>query len=216
MYLTMNPSKRHGRRLRHSEMDDTALLDLARRGDEQAFAQLFDRHSDGVFGYAAVRLRSRDAALDVVSYVFAEAWRQRHTIETQAGSLRPWLFAVARNCTARQITANLRRDHRGTVPEQRTPDHADRVAERLDASGVFPAVLEEIDRLPAGAREALTLHVWGAMTYEEIASELGVEVGTVKSRLSRARARLAKVLHPDDPSGPDAAVFTLYTPEDQT
>ena len=110
----------------------------------------------------------------------------------------------------------MRHDHRGEVPEQRTPDHAERVAEKLDANSVFPAVIEEIDRLPAGAREALTLHVWGGMTYEEVASELGVEVGTVKSRLSRARARLAKVLHPDDATGTDATIVNLYTPEDQT
>lgn len=210
----MNTSGRRQRQDPLGELDDGRLLAMARRGDEHAFAQLFDRHSDGVFRYAAVRMRSRDAALDVVSYVFAEAWRQRHTIEPQDASLRPWLFAVARNCTARQITSDLRRGQRGSVPEQRTPDHAERVAERLDASALFPAVHGEIDRLPAGSREALTLHVWGGLTYEEIADELSIEVGTVKSRLSRARQRLTKALHPDRAEATGADVLTLYAPED--
>lgn len=196
-------------------MDDAHLLELARSGDEPAFVELFERHADDLFRYAVVRLRSRETALDVVSYVFGEAWRQRHRIETQDASLRPWLFAVARNRTARQIAERLRRADR-VLPDQVTTDHADRVAERLDAATVFPAVLEAIDRLPAGARETLLLHVWGGLTYEQIAAELGVEIGTVKSRLNRARQRLVAELQPNRVPESNADVLDLFTSEDPT
>jgi RNA polymerase sigma-70 factor (ECF subfamily) len=211
MYLLMNPLPRRRRRL--DDMDDGALLALARAGQEEAFSELFERHSDGVFRYAVVRLRSRDAALDVVSYVFGEAWRQRHAIEPQGGSLRPWLFAVTRNCTARQVANHLKGSRIGEPSEQRSEDHAERVAERIDASVLFADVLEAIDKLSAGAREALTLHVWGGMTYEEIASELGVEVGTVKSRLNRARQRLAASMRQSTTGRSEDNVLELFDPE---
>lgn len=195
---------------------DEELLRRSRLDDEAAFAELFDRHADSVFQYAAVRMRSRESGLDVASYVFAEAWRQRHSIDTMDGSLRPWLFGVARNRTARLVATQIRRERLVPAEMVRTsPDHADTVAEQLDAAERFQRVLDAIDRLPAGARDALTMHVWGELSYREIADELGIETGTVKSRINRARQRLAAVLDPSRDGEPTAQVLPLFDPEDQ-
>jgi RNA polymerase sigma-70 factor (ECF subfamily) len=194
------------------------------RGDDDAFGQLFDRHADALFRYCMVRLRCRENAQDVVSYVFGEAWRQRHHIELQGDSLRPWLFSVARNRTGRLQTQILRRGPArsgGTVVA--IPDHAERVVDRVDSARLCEEVLDAIDTLPAVSRDVLTLSVWGGLSYEQIAEELGVEVGTVKSRLNRARQRLAPIVDPDRSglrrrvgSDEDRTVINLFTPGDST
>lgn len=195
---------------------DEQLWRRTRRGDEHAFGLLFDRHADDVFRYGQVRLRSREAAQDLVSYVFTEAWRQRHRIELQDGSLRPWLFGVARNRSARLRRRALDRPvGAGSESSSTTPDHADRVVEQLESQDRCRAVLAALDALPAPSREVLSLAVWGGLTYEQIATELDIEVGTVKSRLSRARRRLAPVVDPGRaPSSTSNQVISLFTPED--
>lgn len=174
---------------------DADLWARARVGDPEAFGLLFDRHADSVYRYAHVKTSDAGAAEEIVSIVFSEVWRQRDRIEPMDGSLRPWLIAVARNQTNRlhrkrlraaEATRVLRPDRGGSDHS----DHADQVAEAVDASGRLSEVMEEIERLPLASRETLVLHVWGQLTHEQIAEELGVSTGTVKSRLNRARARL--------------------------
>ena len=203
------------------EVTDDDLWGRSRRGDEVAFGRLFDRHADALFRYCVVRLRSRENAQDVVSYVFAEAWRQRHRIEIQAGSLRPWLFSVARNRTGRVQAQLIKRAGRSLGEEVAVvDDHADRIVEQVDAQRRCAEVLDAIDALPAAAREVLVLAVWGGLTYEQIAAELGIEIGTVKSRLNRARQRLALVVDPQRRTRPHESsrggeIIALFTSEDQ-
>ena len=200
---------------------DEHLWGRSRRGDDVAFGRLFDRHADALFRYCVVRLRSRESAQDVVSYVFTEAWRQRHRIELQAGSLRPWLFSVARNRTGRVQTQLIKQADRslGEVVAV-ADDHADRIVDQIDAQRLCAEVLDAIDALPTAAREVLVLSVWGGLTYEQIAAELGIEIGTVKSRLNRARQRLASAVDPQrrsprrEPSH-GGEIIALFTSEDQ-
>jgi RNA polymerase sigma-70 factor (ECF subfamily) len=180
-------------------LSDEELWQRAQSGDASAFGLLFDRYADTVYRYACVRLRRTDWAEDVVSYVFAEAWRQRTRIELADGLLRPWLLAVARNRSNRTWREQARADAAPTTDRSVHPDHADEVAAGLDAGVTLGRVLDAIAGLPDGPRETLTLHVWGDLTHEQIATELGVSVGTVKSRLSRARNRLAPLLRPARP-----------------
>lgn len=203
------------------EVTDEDVWGRACRGDEVAFGQLFDRHADALFRYCVVRLRSRENAQDVVSYVFAEAWRQRHHIELKAGSLRPWLFSVARNRTGRVQAQLIRRADR-TLSEAVSvvDDHADRIVDQVDAQRLCAEVLDAIDALPTAAREVLALSVWGGLTYEQIATELGIEIGTVKSRLNRARQRLASAVDPQrrsprNESNHGGEIIALFTSEDQ-
>ena len=193
---------------------DAPLWAEAQRGSTAAFAELFDRHADAVYRYTVVRLHQPQAAEEVVSVVFAEAWRQRHRIELLDGSLRPWLFGVARNQasrTTRQHVRQLRRDQ--LLVAGAVPDHAAAVADGIDAARDLGRVLDAIDELPDEGREPLVLHVWGELSHEQIARELGVSVGTVKSRIHRARRRLATALDaPDEPSAPANARPANGTP----
>lgn len=196
------------------DRSEAELWAAAQRGSTAAFAHLFDRHLDAVYRYAVVRLHDPQAAEEVVSVVFGEAWRQRQRIQLLDGSLRPWLIGVARNQasrTTRQHVRQLRRDQ--LLVAGAVPDHAAAVADGIDAARDLGRVLDAIDELPDEGREPLVLHVWGELSHEQIARELGVSVGTVKSRIHRARRRLATALDaPDEPSAPANARPANGTP----
>lgn len=128
--------------------------------------------------------------------VFLELWRQRRRLETKEGSLRPWLVSVASNHVkrgwrsaerqARAYAKIVRWVHDGE-------DVADAVAVRTDDERRMASLLETMRRLPRAQREVLQLWAWEQLSYEEIAAALGVAVGTVRSRLNRARARLRDI-----------------------
>lgn len=170
---------------------DNILWSRVRRDDTEAFGRLFDRHVDSVYRYAYAHTGDSSVAEEIVSIVFSEAWRQRGRIELLDESLRPWLVAVARNQCSRHHRRRLREQNLPIPPANRSEDHADRVVEMADASAELRDVLMAIDALSDGPRETLILRVWGELTHEQISIELGISIGTVKSRLSRARARLA-------------------------
>lgn len=192
----MPESLRRQIEVENDESDDTALWAAAVRGEPAAFGDLFDRYADLVYRYALVRVRQADIAEEIVSTVFIEAWRQRSRIELQGRVLRPWLLGVARNQANWHLGRLYRRSLDARPPDPAAAgavaaiDPADAVASRVDAPAELERVLAMLDALPDGAREVLVLHVWGELSHEDIALALGVSVGTVKSRLSRARRRL--------------------------
>ncbi|MCB0971694.1 MAG: RNA polymerase sigma factor, partial [Acidimicrobiales bacterium] len=103
----------------------------------------------------------------------------------------------ARNQANRSMRSDVRRSEREQAAwPMSAGDHAAAVASGVDAASDLDLVLAAIEDLPDGSRETLVLHVWGELSYEQIAIELGVSVGTVKSRLHRARGRLAAALRP--------------------
>lgn len=170
---------------------DEELWEAATRGVESAFAALFERYADQVCNFVYRATGSWDLAEELVSVVFLEAWRQREKIHLHHGSLRPWLLGVASNQVRRWWRDRARRD-RAVARLHAYPlgDHADAVSELLDDEQRLQAVLGLIDGLPDTQREALILWAWEGLNYAEIAVALGVPVGTVRSRLSRARAYL--------------------------
>ena len=139
------------------------------------------------------------AAEEVVSLTFLEAWRLRGTVQQTGGSLRPWLLGIAVNVTRNAARASRRHQAalRRLPPVPVIPDFADDLAGRIDAAARLTAVRSTIARLRRGEQEVLALCVWSGLDYAAAAQALGVPVGTVRSRLSRARARLAKLATAD-------------------
>jgi RNA polymerase sigma factor (sigma-70 family) len=179
-----------------SDTDDVQAL---AGGDRDAFAALFRRHHTFVYNVAFRRTASWAAAEDVTGVVFLELWRQRDRVESLGGSLRPWLAGVAAN-EARHVwrsrsrlagaVGRLALVHGSDVAAGREPDPADDLAARIDDERAMAALLDTLDALPEAHREVITLWAWEQLSYDEIAVALDVPVGTVRSRLSRARARL--------------------------
>lgn len=191
--------------------DDGELWRRARQGEAECFGVLFDRHGESVRAFCARRTGSLDAADDLVSIVFLEAWRRRDQVELVDGKALPWLYGIARLTIQHRLRTALR--HRRALnrlpPAPVTPDHADEVAGRLDDERHLARLRAAFDRLGSADRDVLVLCVWQGLTYAEAAVALGVPVGTVRSRLSRARSRL-------EAESEASASITLSAPRQET
>ncbi len=169
--------------------EDSLLAQRARDGDQRAFAELVRRHQDRVFRFVLRMTGSRDESMDLTQDTFMKAWQALPRWEPQA-QFGTWLFQIARN----GALDLLRR--RGTlefvpieedaefVAPQPTPDEQVDLRQRY---GLLDTVLRQ---LPLDHREILLLREVEQLSYTEIAATLGIQEGTVKSRIARARAAL--------------------------
>lgn len=186
---------------------DAELWRRACDGDERAFGTLFDRHARTVYNYCFRRTASWSEAEDLTSVVFLETWRRRAHVAMPSESLLPWLYGVATN--ALQNHRRSLRRHREALSRLPAPepqrDGAEEAAERLDAERRMRQVMASIGRLSRRDREVLVLCVWEGLGYAEAAEALGVPVGTVRSRLARARSRLRGTSVDPDPDSAGAS-----------
>ncbi|MDX3641592.1 RNA polymerase sigma factor [Streptomyces sp. MB09-02B] len=167
-----------------------------RDGDAGAFGEVFDAYARSVYNHAFRLTGDWSTAEDVVSLTFLEAWRLRGRLDAEGGSPRPWLLGIATNVA--RNTRRAGRRHAAAVARLPRPesvrDFADEVAGNLDDQAYLRAVRTAVDRLRRSEREVLALCAWGGLDYAAAAEALGIPVGTVRSRLSRARAKLAALL----------------------
>jgi RNA polymerase sigma factor (sigma-70 family) len=172
---------------------DDELWRRARAGDGDAFGRVFDRHRDRVFRHAVRLTRHRHDAEDVTALVFLEAWRRRSAVRVVDGSVLPWLLVTTGHVAQNSARAG-RRHARALAALPVRPDvadHADDVAARLDGVDRDHAVRHAVAALRPADRDVLLLCLVEELPLADAAVALGVPVGTVKSRLSRARRRLA-------------------------
>ena len=165
-----------------------------RAGDHDEFGVLFEEHARAVYNHAFRLTGNWSTAEEVVSLTFLEAWRLRRTVRPEGGSLLPWLLGIALN-VARNVSRAARRQQAAMsrlpkAPD--VPDFADDLAGRLDDARQLDAVRTALTSLRRGERDVLALCVWSGLNYAEAAEALGVPVGTVRSRLSRARRKLQR------------------------
>lgn len=168
--------------------------------DPEAFGTVFDRHAGTVFGYLARRIGDH-AADDVLSEVFTTAFRLRSRYDLDRPHALPWLYGIATNLLHRHRRTE-RAHYRvlsatGVDPLAVLTDHADDVALRVTAEMEARAVAGALAVLTTKERDVLLLLVWGGLSYEQIALALDLPVGTVRSRLNRARQRLRAALGHD-------------------
>ncbi|WP_406861525.1 sigma-70 family RNA polymerase sigma factor [Streptomyces sp. HUAS MG47] len=166
-----------------------------RRGDPDALAELYDEHAQVLHRYALRVTGNWAEAEDVVSATFLEAWRSREKLRPDGDGLRPWLLGIATNVMRRNArTRRLRELALARLPERDSvPDFADDLVARLADTEELRAAQAALARLRRRDREVFTLVVWAGLDYAAAAEALGVPVGTVRSRLSRARTRLREL-----------------------
>jgi RNA polymerase sigma-70 factor (ECF subfamily) len=159
----------------------------------EAFAELFDRHAPSVNAFAAYRV-GRQIAEDVLSETFLTAFRRRGDFDLAVDSALPWLIGIASRLIRRYRAVEARQWASFAATAARdelfSTGGLDEVSSRLDAEREVAALRSRIAALPPKDRETLLLYAWQGLTYDEIASALGVPVGTVRSRLNRVRRRL--------------------------
>ena len=165
-------------------------------GDEQAFAQLFERHAEAVWNHAYRLTASWSLAEDLTSATFLTAWRRRNELTLVRDSARPWLYAVAGFLARTEFrrAGRLRSVLSRLSTTQDVGDHADRVAEQVDQDRGLSRVLRAVDRLPRSEQEAVRLCLLGEVSTADAAEVLGLSEVSVRSRLSRARSRLRELL----------------------
>ncbi|WP_405096359.1 RNA polymerase sigma factor [Micromonospora sp. NBC_01412] len=183
---------------------DSDLWAAVAAGDESAFGLLFDRHHRAVYNHAFRLTGSWSTAEDVTQTAFLTAWRRRGDARIVDGSTLPWLLVVTTNTvrtewrSARRWLALLRR----VPPDRHTADDpADEVAARLDDERRMTRLRALVRRLPRAEREAVALCLWAGVPYPEAAAVLGVTEAAVRSRVSRARGRLARLTATEFPEG---------------
>jgi RNA polymerase sigma factor (sigma-70 family) len=168
----------------------SASLDIPAR-----FGALFDRHATVLFRYLVRRVGVGDAE-PILGEIFRIAFEKRATYDCARPDARPWLYGIATNLLARHRRDEARRIRataRLLARHEPAPDPADRIAADLDARRLWPHVAEAVAALPETTRDALLLYVWEGLSYDDIAVALDVPVGTVRSRLSRARVQLREL-----------------------
>jgi RNA polymerase sigma factor (sigma-70 family) len=190
---------------------DALLWDRIRSGDAVAFGDLYARHARAVQSYCLWRTADLQSAEDATATVFLEIWRKRERLALSTDSATPLLLGIATNVLRQHWRS--RRRHRDALERVRSvgaPLPSDLEVEaiaRLDAIGQLKAAGAEIRALPRRERDVLALIAWGELSYEETATALEIPIGTVRSRLARARARLGDAF-PDAISAPSPAEET--------
>ena len=164
----------------------------ASRCEPQVFIVIFDRHFAAISRYLGRRLRW-PVAEELAAEVFATAFAARARYDVSRPDALPWLYGIAANA----VRTHARREERELELVARAG--ADPAVTRIDstdgvASGLESTLAKGLLRLSVDEREVLLLFAWADLGYEQIAEALGIPVGTVKSRLNRARAGVRAAL----------------------
>ena len=186
-----------------ADADDAAVIQLSRHEPEY-FTELFRRHAPYIQRYVVRRL-GQDAADDIVAETFLLAFRQRDSYDQTRSDARPWLYGIATNLIGKHRRAEVRlyRALARTGADPVTESFTDRIDDRVSASTAGRRLAAALGRLSAELRDTLLLVAWGDLSYEETATALGVPVGTVRSRISRARSALRRSLGDTNPAAFD-------------
>ncbi|MFF2997232.1 RNA polymerase sigma factor [Streptomyces sp. NPDC057950] len=170
--------------------------------DPEMFAGLYDRHAAGLHRYVARRLGDNSLADDIVGETFLIAFRQRGRYSSDQREARPWLYGIAANLVGKHRRTELRayRALARTGVDPVTESHADAVDGQVTAQSLRSPLAAGLHRLNEGDRHVLLLIAWADFSYQEVAAALGIPLGTVRSRLNRARKKMRVALVDIDPT----------------
>jgi RNA polymerase sigma-70 factor (ECF subfamily) len=181
------------------QQDEAGLVERARRGDGRAFEALAQQNETGLYRHVLRVIGEPSDAEDIVQESFISAWRSLSGF--RGGSFRAWLFRIGTNRAIDTIRARRRRGELPLEPsENEEPEWAEPAdpgpgpAELASQSEAVGAVEEALRSLPAEQRAALLLRDVEGFDYAEIARITAVEIGTVKSRIHRARVAVRNAL----------------------
>ena len=164
----------------------------------EVFGIVFERHYDVVRRYLQ-RRSGLEMGEELAARTFEEAFRTRGGFNQAYASARPWLLGIGTNLlrnALRSERVQLRAVARASGLRPIGPRGIERAEERLDAERHLPALVDALMTLEDRDRDTLLLFAWNDLTYDDIAVALDVPVGTVRSRLNRARRQLRELLGP--------------------
>jgi RNA polymerase sigma factor (sigma-70 family) len=179
------------------EMALTLFIDAAPRspdaadlaGSAERFHAVVDRHFGAVAAFLTRRV-GPDVAQDLAQETFVTAFKRRDRFDARYDSARPWLLGIA----TKAVASHRREERRQLDLYQRAAAHH-APAPTVDPRQLDPRLFDGLTALARRDRDALLLHVWGELSYDETAVALGIPVGTVRSRINRARRKLSDHLN---------------------
>lgn len=175
-----------------SPPSDAAVIGLS-LDEPEAFGLIYDRHAAVVLRFLGRRVGT-EAAEGLLGELFRIAFERRKTFDAARASALPWLYGIGANLLLKHRRSEARRLRASArlvadeAPARRISSGA------LEARVLFPRVADAIEALPEGEREALLLFAWEDLSYQSVAEALELPIGTVRSRLNRARTRLRELL----------------------
>jgi RNA polymerase sigma-70 factor (ECF subfamily) len=175
-------------------VSDAAVI-AASATDPAGFATVFDRHATAIRNYLARRIGPQSAE-DLTGETFLIAFSRRGDYDRSHPSALPWLYGIASNLVRHRRRAEVRqlRALARTGVDDVLADHADSVSARVAAQSSTRALAGALAGLTAGERDVLLLMAWAGLSYDELAAALDIPIGTVRSRLHRARTKVRAAL----------------------
>jgi RNA polymerase sigma-70 factor (ECF subfamily) len=163
-------------------------------GEPEAFGLIYDRHAAPLLRFLGRRAGAK-VAEGLLGELFRIAFERRKTFDVSRASALPWLYGIGSNLLLKHRRGEARR-LRASARMAADREAADRRASAaaLDARVLFPRVADAIEALPDDERQTLLLFAWEELSYQSVAEALDLPIGTVRSRLNRARARLRELL----------------------
>jgi RNA polymerase sigma-70 factor (ECF subfamily) len=175
---------------------DAELVTASLR-EPDAFSELFARHWDDLFRFCLNRAGS--AGEDIAAEAFRVAFDRRTRYDPRYGDARPWLFGIATNLLRDHFRAARREERKlGRSAVLHALTRGDAAPDGLERQLLGPQLAAALQGIPSANRDALLLMAWADLDYEQIAAALDVPVGTVRSRIHRARQRMRENLDAHD------------------
>jgi len=171
------------------------LLTLVARGDQVAFETVYDRVAPAVFGLVLRVLRDSAQAEEVTQEALLEVWRTAGRFDPARGTALAWVMTIAhRRAVDRVRSERAAAEREARVASAAPPPAADEVAEAVESSFEAQRVRHCLDGLTGAQRESITLAYYSGLSYPQVASALGVALGTVKTRIRDGLRRLRDCL----------------------
>ncbi len=179
-----------------AKLDEKKLISKAKRGDKNAFGELVRHFSKPVYYLAYRFVRDHDTADELAQESFVKAYQALDSF-IEGKSFKSWIFAIVSNLSINYLKRKKREmSLEDSIPDDILEDKktASNPHEQMTAGDLGKQITKAVDNLPEEFKTVFILRTYEDMSYEEIAASLKIEVGTVMSRLFRARARLKKEL----------------------
>jgi RNA polymerase sigma-70 factor (ECF subfamily) len=185
------------------DVSDAKLVEAILQADEDAFAEVYKRHSDASRLLARRLAREPAVAEEVVQEVFLRLWRQADRYEPTRGSLRSYLLATTHGRALDVVRSEAARRQREQREAQMQNAPAYDLEREVIARTTATQVHDALAALPASERKAVELAYFGGHSYREVAELLGEPEGTVKSRIRSGLSRLRRVMQALEATDPD-------------
>lgn len=173
---------------------DVELVHAIARGDEQAFASLFDRYSSTLLGFLIRILNSKAEAEDVLQEVFVQVWQHAPSYDATRGRVLTWLITIARNRAIDRLRALDSRESTAIKSTKEIVEDALSAVDEAIQSEQAEMVRHALSQIPEIQRDALLLAYFERLSQSEIAERVGIPLGTVKTRIRSGLKKLRSLL----------------------